>query len=646
MEGGMFFETAGEGQKFSIGGTQMKAKVKALLLVAAFLISMVGMVSASGVQPQYPNKYKQVMAQDGFIYGINVPQFTSGTYGTDIGNNPVLSTATSFDTKKVTEIFTNCKAIGFNCIRIQLFESMEGLTFDDSGDVTGFDSSFLPNLKSLLDIAKDTGVNLDLVLQPHVDANLNKVSKATYDKYTQVIFNPTVRQHYIDKVVTPLCDLLKDYQDNILFLDIYGEPEADVYGQLGNGSASYGTTWENMASYLKAVGQAIKQVMPEMPITASSGLRDYNSLKDGQYNELGLDLIGVNDYNDFGDVAAIKSLRVTKPVILSEFGVKTATNLSNDFQQQSTMTFYANAKAAGYRGAFYYMYGYKDASNTLTLFDQNNHLRPVCSAIHFAMLDNSYDRDNLSNVADKPVFLYGTSVYNISWFGTRNADSYTVERSEDGTNWTVLAKDIEADTIDNGNSVCTYSDTTVEEGKSYYYRVSAKTDDGLTAVSDPSSPFLVAPTTCTPDKNVFQNNGFETGDITGFSNSGIGTVEVVSGAVGDTVYSGSHALHVVGTSSWANVLSDKFTLEKNTTYTFTMFVKAKANAGGSGSCIGMMDQNWNPVNGAWMTINYDNTWHKYTCDFNTGDNTTFQWRLGDGGGEFYVDDFYLFKTQQ
>ena len=89
-------------------------------------------------------------------------------------------------------------------------------------------------------------------------------------------------------------------------------------------------------------------------------------------------------------------------------------------------------------------------------------------------------------VPDPPTLLNINDVYDISWQGSAGASSYSVQRRINGSdNWVTLA-----DNVSDGNVVFRplFDDTTAELGKSYFYRIIAKNNSGLSAPSNEIGP--------------------------------------------------------------------------------------------------------------------------------------------------------------
>ena len=590
------------------------------------------------------DRLNQLIEEDGMVYGVLAAWNGDMGHGMDIGGTYPNGYRSNFSKEKWMEKLYNCKAIGFNMVKLWLSEGMEGIEIDETGRVLGIEENFKKNLITILDMAKELDLNLSLTLVPHL--SMSAASKADYDLLTRFIFDPEYTKGYIDNFVNPLMDIVADY-DNILMIDIYAEPEGDTYGKTGNYSLDRGTTWENMSRFIRDVGAAVKKCDPHMPITANTGWRSYDPLKNGRYNDLGLDYLGVDVYDDYGDLVPVKDLKVNRPVMVGEFGVATNSNWSDDFQTQTTQKFYENALAGGYKGAFYWMYGWAqpDGGESVTLVGKDGNLRPVATALRFAALDREYQKTGYTGM-DKPQFIYSDSTLDIKWFGARTASAYAVERSTDKKSWKKLADLTSPETAEFGAFMFRYQDKTAEQGNTYYYRIVAIDDEGNKVYSDPSFPFRMKIITCSDEENLVKNHGFENGDDGSWKWERSGDVagksdmEIITGTPGETVHSGSKAVHITSSVPWNTNIEQWIDVEPNTDYTYTVYYKMVSGS----SCFKILNEDYSTLGGD-KQVAANGQWDYYTFDFNSGNNEKMVVIWADGESETYIDDFYVFKKK-
>jgi len=597
----------------------------------------------AGAEKLYKNTMERILAEDGFIYGINVPWFSGQSYANDIGTSVLMGrTASGYDAGLVRQVFTNAKATGFNCVRIWLFEVVEGLQFDRYGNCTGVQKEFVKNLTEMLDIAVELGVVLDVTYFCHISFVGNEAGRDKYNWLTQYIFDRDKWGGTMDNIIRPVSELLSGYQDNILCVDIYAEPEGDIYGRNGNANQQYGTSWPVMAEFLKMCVETVRSVMPDMPVTVSSGWTNYSALQSGLYNELGLDFIGVDIYNDTGTVLPVRNLMVNAPVVLAEFGPVSAHDWSDEFQSKYTAAFYRNARANGYIGAFLWMYGYFNSTESATLVGQDSNLRPAAAVIRNLVNDVRYEMAGSAPALDKPEMIYLTDTMDIQWFGSRNAQRYLIERSADGQSWAELAT-VSAASVDNGRGYCGYSDATAEEKTDYYYRVTAISGPNR-ATSGPSTAGRVKKLFCSEEENLIVDGGFETGGIPQYERWGADNA-VQFYVTDEDSHSGAYSLKMDGQNNW-NGVAQRVECKANTFYTFSMWAKAERNASGGNSCFNVLDGKTasHDLQGPFPFV-YNGEWMLYTFDVYTRDNTSLIFYFADGGGEIFIDDVYLFMRE-
>jgi len=136
----------------------MKKRISFKLFVAvmAFLFFISGMsgLAVSEQNPTttgtvYKNLYEKVLAEDDFLYGIDYPWFISyDSIGCNLGANYAMPSKShcSFNEQLIYQDLFNIKALGFNAVNFWLFTWLDGIMFDDNGNVLGLDDCFLDNL--------------------------------------------------------------------------------------------------------------------------------------------------------------------------------------------------------------------------------------------------------------------------------------------------------------------------------------------------------------------------------------------------------------------------------------------------------------------------------------------------------------------
>ncbi len=609
-----------------------------LFLAASVLAgSLLGIQAADSVWERPSDELEslkpleRLLEEDGFVYGILVPWFEHTSYGVDIGRNYRSNySATHFNENKVREIFTNCKAMGFNMVKLWLSEIMEGIVFDDEGHVLGVDEVYLQNLETIFNIAEELDVNLALTMVSHLSQNAQ--TRREYDVMTRFIFNADVTDQYIEKWVEPVLGLAKQY-DNIMLIDLYAEPEGDINDR-NCWWLDRGTTWKRMEEFLLTLGAACRRINPDWMITVSSG-GSYNNVS--KMNEWGLDFIGADIYNDTGELKDPAELNLSAPFMLGEFGPATKNNWSDTFQTDLSKNFFENAVELGYAGAFFWIYGFVGSTEALTLVNSSGDLRQAAAYFRQSALDRAYAKTGYSGM-DRPATMYITDTDAVKFFGSRGADSYMVERSKDKTTWTTVAEfSAEGSDYEYVPGLFKLSDAEAETGAYYYYRVTA-VGDGERLVSEISNPVYKKKITCSAEENLVKDYSFESGTFAASPTEGwyCGTMSDVS-ISSSVALAGEKSLHFESQTTWESV-QQIVEVKPHTNYTVTFYCKSEDTRP-----IFSLNFDWTTIGKKLIPLG-DNEWHAYTLDFNSGEHTSVRFYLPSSGGNYYFDTIYLFET--
>lgn len=575
------------------------------------------------------------MSREGdFIYGINVPWISLGkdfgASAAELLSDP--NAVPDYRYESYRQIFHNCDAIGFNGMRLWMLTNAQGIRFNEYGDVLGLDDYFLDNLKTTLDLAVEYGMALDIVLQPRMMYAYDQGDKRTYDIVTQFIVNPEYRAHYFERVVAPICKLLNKYKSNILAVTVYAKPESDVYAE---DNYIYGTDKQTLLGFVSEACKKVRGFMPDTPISVSA---DFKETTTADYIGMDIDILGVDVYNNSGDVESPKMLNTAVPMWIGECGPDTTykSNNSNESQNNLMMSFYENAKDKGYLGAFWWAYNYVLPFSVIFSSEDYSGLRPAAIVLHNSLLDDYYYENNIDpdSVADKPSLLYSNDPVNLMWIGCRDAESYTIEHSLDGKKFTVLEDNIDPDKVTNEHGICAYSLENVKMANcDYTYRVTVKTFGGNTSVSD-TAKFYLPKVTVPEDENVVENPKFETGDFTGWTTKG--TVEI-NDRTNSYFINGEYSARVFPGASISQVIK----VTPNTRFIFSMRLRTTSTGknaslkiyGGAG-CSELMYEFIAEGVQTW-----DQTVTKLFDEFNTGDNKELRIEISDlSGNILMVDD--------
>ena len=420
-----------------------------------------------------------------FINGILIPWFYSSAYGCDIGAGYSSDyTVCKFDEGHVRAELWNAKVMGFNMVKLWLCEKVEGIIFDDEGHVLGVDKEYKENFKRVLDIAQEYGLTLALTLVPHFDLCTNE--SLVYARVMRFVQNPDITQEYLKNWLTPILDLVNNYS-NIGLIEIYGEAEGDTDNS--NWRLDRGTTWNGMIRFVKTVFAFIKRKYPQYKITVSSG-NYYDSLTQF-YNPMELDFIGTDIYNITGRLKDPKMLKLNAPILLGEYGGSENPTLFTKEEELFDLAkaFVENSKELGYAGIFLW-HAVNHLREGVRLYTEDGNIRPHAAYYRFYALDELYKTIGVQK--DQPAIVCNTALVGnkISWFGSRAAEFYELERSDDGKNWCTVAKVSQKCCEKEGMLLFSCCDNNAINDRKYNYRVTAFID-GEAIVSDVSPKITI-----------------------------------------------------------------------------------------------------------------------------------------------------------
>ena len=463
---------------FSLRRTSKKILLTllALALVATAVIGTYAWSWQGVEKASFEAKYDE----DGFVFGVRYSQIgATHNKGRSLAGNNILSDKEEcgFWLPSVEEDFFNMKAVGMDAAAINLFTLMEGVEYDEDGQIVGLDAAFIDNLNAVFDVAVKNDLKLAVVVQPALNelaSGVSGASKQLWDKYTQMYYSETVREQYINICIKPVLAALKDYEKSLLYIAIVSQPEKDIAEVQG----SWGTTWDKMVAFVDDVNAVCKEVLPGVTTTVETEAA-YLS----KFNSVALGAAGADLYTDAGKADETAAATSAFPMYLSRYGIKKGNSATEEFLVQKNRDLLNSSIEGGYMGAFFDEWISQLATRTVYV---DGSLRRWATTMYFAA--EAYRDDRTGNVDAKPVsMLYNHNNGNVQWIGSALAATYTVERSsDDGATWTAITEALAADSLDNGYFLCTYKDNDREDDVDYRYRVIM--DDGFeTATSDPTN---------------------------------------------------------------------------------------------------------------------------------------------------------------
>lgn len=648
--------------------------VISFLLLAFYTPQSVVVKAENTKEIKWASSFSELVDEYGFVNGINVPWFDSGTYGKDIGRSVQSGyNECKFDENIVIETLMNCKAAGYDIINLWLTEHNEGILFDDNGTVVGVEPDFKKNLEYIYQKAMDLGLYISICINSHnEDIAGGNPNKTKWDKYRQFIYRPEQTKYYLENWLTPIIEMTKDYP-NVLLVDLFREPEAET----GFWSLCLGTTWENMCNFLNSCSATVRKVNPNLEIYCSAA--SYNLLTEGYYDNLDIDYNGLDTYREL-PIYNPKDMFLKRPLIFGEYSTSTSQPSTQEYMSYYVGSFLDQCVEYGVKSAFFWFYGAHNGEGTRSITDQSGKLSPFTISNYFWSLDRKYERENYDGM-DAPSICYSTES-GVRFIGSRTAEKYHIERSLDKNSWTKV-KTVETECDEKyADYLYDVSDETAKQGKTYYYRVIAEDEQGQQMASNISNAIVIPYSTCSEEDNLIKDFSFEKGlvDPNGYNgwsvvqgNSEYPAVYITDGVAGDNVHSGK--------SGYFQIFKNyqQLTLEPNTDYTFSFWFKATGSENDpidlaywyfginiltsafnvSGSELNSAS-NEIKINGIGVASNVnqiripnrykDGKWHLMTYTFNSGDFTNVRLQFSQYNIQkrldWYLDDVYLFKTPQ
>lgn len=605
----------------------------------------------------FSNTFEYILARDGFVYGCdyNWPadvEYVNHCLGDNHINLDCKQTATFNNYQVFTDIY-NIRAIGFNAVNYWLLSSLQGVTFDEEGFVTGIEENFLNNLRSLFEICREIGIAVLPSLQPHGNANSwggknAKGETPTYvwNKYFKFIWHKKARKLYIDKVIKPVCKVLAEYQDIILCVGLTIENDTTWVSDMDYGyyQSDYGTTWEVWTDFINTLHDCVKEAAPNM-LTSTEEAGGTEKL--ARLSETKVDIIGGNYYHE-GAYVPPRELYVTaRPGYIGEFNVGDyhGNNYLGFRWGKKRHEFYKTAKESGWIGGFFFRYS--SDHGDCTMFDPKGstlsyeHIYEWGYGFRYVIADGIAKHRGEAPEVEAPSLFANKGDRDVFWIPSRSGDKYRLERSFDGgKTWEIAEECIDGKIASVDNGLIKYTDNKIGAGMKYCYRVAVITADGKEAWSLPNNTeeYYVS-------QNLLKNSDFATGDFSGW------TTGTHNGALEKC---GDRYIYKIDYSDKENVnhygkIYQRLNLKPSTAYRVSFRFKGDfVRKGGEHAHI----KAWNINRGSNMTtcyasgikdkLDYDK-WMSRSFNFVTTETDTYvQIELSQGSeydsGVIYIDD--------
>ena len=300
----------------------------------------------------------------------------------------------------------------------------------------------------------------------------------------------TVADHYAQRFVKPLCEMLAEYPDVVALISIADEPENEINDvEMGNHFGDeirtmYGVNRDDMIYFMKGINDMVKKVLPNVPRTVAS-----NAQNKAVYSGFGLDLMGHNQYQNNVKVYSQDTFYTDADMILTEYNVGSDSQADEQGIADMLKQFRDGFIAEGYKGGFqwcwipnandaaYYMLNRPAKSNT--------DFKETVALTRYIIDDYRAKYQGKKIAFDTPVLYANDGTGLVEYIPSRNATKVTIERSDDGgKTWKTLVKDA-TPSITKGKGI--YKDNDGSKPKSgFCYRVTMS-DGKKSATSAPNN---------------------------------------------------------------------------------------------------------------------------------------------------------------
>ena len=669
-----------------------------ILCTLAILLSVFGSVMVSGSQNmpwrdgEELTELDKILERDGYLEGIMFPWFTHSYLGHGLtGNDLLVETSNGkswgdigIEQIGVTTLYReiyNLKALGFNIMGYEGSPYGEGVIYDANGDVLGIKEEYLDNLRIFLEICREVGMPIAWTVTFH-STTLNDYydwGKNAWDVIAQAYSNPVVADHYAERFVKPLCEVLSEYPDVVVLMVSSVELENEINDSaIGNHFDSrllYGTNQDNMLYFIKAVTDTVKEEMPNVARTLASNAKDFTI-----YEDIDFDMFGVNHYTLSAKAPSIADLKATKPMLCTEFGFgdkhadyeNNPDRVEDEIWTLKQVAFRNDFIEKGYKGWFHWCWSSTGYGGGYDLLAPDGQSTTDFRAGAFAI---KYNADNYRAahrgeeiIIDKPVLFCNTGSGRVEWVSSRQAYALTIERSYDGgKTWQVIAENLDPIQYEK-NFKGTYIDEEVANcttGGTVCYRITADDGWGEIAVSEPNNVAEILG----PAINVFKdlNCSFENGLEdwldwgTNAATSEDGTGNYIAKTVKrDDAPDGEYVLefqYVDG--EWFGIHIDGIIVKPNTNYVISydymiadpekeymtgyFFVNFLA-ADGSGTGLGDIHDEHSASK--WLNSGYRDKWttEEITFKTNASDKLGLDIRVIEGV-HYYIDNIEMYEVR-
>lgn len=484
----------------------------------------------------YKNEYERVLAEDGFIYGVDWSWINDYAHGATVSlaDHPLDGTVAilggRFD--YIKRSLYNMKKIGLSAFNVWIFKEGGGYVYDERGYVVGITDQFKTNLTLLLDACREIGIDFVPCLMsqdsayPYQREYNGMTANELNQFYRKFYYDKDARATYIENVIRPTCEILKEYQDVIPIMGLTIENSSNINDtNLGWIYSSAGYKWDTLASFINELGKVSKEYMPDVPTSVEDiGWPDNHFRKnDLEY----VDLVGMNNYSRTGTVPDRSLWFSNKDSYVGECNVSETYDYMASRPQVEwndiRVKLFESAYRGGFVGAFYFNW-MCDGGGAFDFFSGSSadvyaDMQPFVVPLAYKIIDLKNEHRGIKELVDQPAMLYNNQSSTHYWIGGRGVARYDLEASVDGGPWEAFVTNLDPYECQMPNGLLSYKGPDMEPGKTYRFRIVSYLESGEKNISEPSNETsLYVPVEMFVDSKGNYSGGFEEGGWVGDAN--------------------------------------------------------------------------------------------------------------------------------